>query len=73
MFGIYIHNLKDKDGNQATKGQDPFKGIVVDDIDLSQVVKTYDPPFSSSQRVYEYIGEHLATWVESAISSRRNH
>ena len=73
MSGIYVHNLKDKDGKQAVKGRNPFQGIVVDGVNLSQLVETYDPPFSSSQKVYEYIGDHLATWVESAISTRWNH
>jgi len=37
---------------------------------LSQIVKSYDPPFSDSRDVYEYIKENIADWVEEAIEIR---
>jgi hypothetical protein len=39
---------------------------------LSSIVKAYDPPYSSSTSVYDYIKENLADWVEKAISIRNN-
>lgn len=72
VVGIYIHNLKDKDGNQSTKGANPFEGITVDGVKLSSVVKAYDPPFSTSTYVYDHIKQNLENWVEAAIAIRNS-
>jgi len=72
VFGIYIHNLKDKEGNQAIKGRNPFDDFTMkrDDKKLSNIVKAYDPPYTASTNVYNHIKENLEDWVESAISIR---
>jgi hypothetical protein len=33
-------------------------------------VKAYDPPYSGSKDVYDYISKNLAAWVEEAITIR---
>lgn len=75
LLGIYIHKLKDKDGNQSTKGRNPFNDFTMkrDDSKLSSIVKVYDPPYSDSKDVYDYIKNNLASWVEEAISIRNNY
>lgn len=73
LLGIYIHNLKDADGNQSKKGRNPFDDFTLNGKALSQVVKTYDPPYSDSKKVYEYIQNNIASWVEEAISIRNNY
>lgn len=73
LLGIYIHNLKDADGNQSKKGRNPFDDFTLNGKMLSQVVKTYDPPYSDSKKVYEYIQNNIASWVEEAISIRNNY
>lgn len=72
LLGIYIHNLKDKDGNQSAKGRNPFDDSTIkrDNRKLSSIVKAYDPPYSTSKYVYDHIKENLASWVEEAISIR---
>jgi hypothetical protein len=70
VVGVYIHNLKDRDGRQSSKGANPFASI--GNGMLSSIVKAYDPPYSSSTSVYDYIKENLADWVEKAISIRNN-
>ena len=71
VLGIYIHNLKDTDKKQSTKGADPFDSVTYGaDKKLSSVVKTYDPPYSDSTEVYSYIKKNLSDWVEAAISIR---
>lgn len=72
VLGIYIHNLKDKEGNQSPKGRNPFDDFTVnkDGKKLSSIVKAYDPPYSISTNVYNYIKENLEKWVEEAISIR---
>jgi hypothetical protein len=72
VLGIYIHNLKDSDGNQSRKGANPFDYISFKDSTnkLSQKAKTYDPPYSDSKQVYKYINDNLAQWIEDAIAIR---
>lgn len=75
LLGIYIHNLKDKDGDQSTKGRNPFDDFTMkrDSQKLSGIVKAYDSPYSTSTYVYDYIKENLESWVEEAISIRNNY
>lgn len=74
ILGIYVHNLKDNDQKQSSKGSNPFDGITVgqDKKKLSSVAKAYDPPYSTSTDVYNNIKQNLAAWVETAISIRAN-
>lgn len=72
IVGIYIHGLKDKDGNQATKGNNPFYQIYIgkDNERLSKYVTCYDSPHSSSQYVYDDIKENIEQLIEDAISAK---
>ena len=74
LVGIYIHNLKDSNGKQSSKGSNPFASFTVgkDKKKLSEVVKAYDPPYSTSTYVYDHIKENLEKWVEEAIDIRNN-
>lgn len=75
VLGIYIHNLKDSDGNQASKGKNPFDDFTMDKDKkkLSSIVKAYDPPYLTSPYVYAYIKKSLSDWVEEAITIRNNY
>ena len=73
MLGINIHNLEDSDGDQSTKGANPFYSITVDGSRLSNIVNAYDPPYKRGKNVYAHIKENIADWVEEAIRIRRNH
>ena len=70
LLGIYIHNLKNQDGEQSSKGKNPFDGFTVGKESLSDIVKTYDPQYKSSTYVYAHIKANLAGWVEKAIEFR---
>jgi len=74
VVGIHVHNLKDSDGLKAAKGANPFTGITLSKgtKKLSEVVKVYDPPFSLSTDVYDYIKKNLAAWVDEAVAIREN-
>jgi hypothetical protein len=77
------------DGEQDIKGDNPFKLFCVDktfnyivehkhpadsnEINLSEICKTYDPPYKISTNVYDYIKEHLNDWVEEAIRIRNQY
>ncbi|WP_029084400.1 TIR domain-containing protein [Bradyrhizobium sp. th.b2] len=71
VFGIYVHNLKDADGKQSTKGSDPFSGVTVNNVSISSYAKMYDPPFSTSTYVYEHISENISDWIDNAIKARK--
>jgi hypothetical protein len=72
VVGVYIHRLKDFDGNQSSKGRNPFDDFTMGESDtkLSSIVKAYNPPYSDSKDVYAYISENLADWIEEAIEIR---
>jgi len=70
LVGIHIHNLKDKNGNQANKGRNPFEVFKVGGKSLSSIVKCYNPPYRESTSVYSHIEDNLEDWVEEAIQIR---
>lgn len=74
VLGIYIHNLKDSDGKQSKKGDNPFDKVTAtvnkSEKKLSAVVKAYDPPKTDSKEVYEYISNNIEAWIEAAIEIR---
>lgn len=72
VVGIYVHNLKDASENQSTKGRNPFEDFTLKGTSkkLSDVVKDYDPPYTKSTSVYDYIKSNIDGWVEEAISMR---
>ena len=75
LLGIFVHNLKNKDGEQSVKGRNPFEDFTVgpDKTEMSRIVKAYDPPFSTSTYVYDHIKENLFNWVEEAVKIREEH
>ena len=70
VLGINIHNLKDRDGYQSTKGSNPFNWFTIDGVNMGNIVKTYDPPFSTSTYVYNHIKQNMCDWIETAIEIR---
>lgn len=73
LLGIYIHGLQDRDGNQSTKGSNPFYSFTTANSKrLSTIVKAYDPPYKRSRNVYAYISGNLSDWIEEAISIRKS-
>jgi hypothetical protein len=70
VMGIYIHNLKNHEQRQSTKGRNPFEDITIGTKKLSSIVKCYDPPQTLSHNVYAHIAANLADWIEKAIEIR---
>ncbi len=42
-------------------------------VPQGKVVKAYDPPYSRSVNVYDYITKNIEEWVEEAISIRNGY
>lgn len=72
IVGIHIHNITDRDGKQSSKGSNPFRNLTVgtDKKKLSNIVKCYDPPYTTSKYVYDHIEKNIITWIEEAIEIR---
>lgn len=70
IVGIKIHNLKDQNGNQSVEGENPFEQFSIGGINMSKIVKVYNPPYNVSTNVYDYIKNNIAGWVEEAIKIR---
>jgi Thoeris protein ThsB, TIR-like domain len=75
VVGVYIHRLKDLDGDQAAKGRNPFDEFTIGEkkTRMSSVVKAYNPPYTDSKDVYNYISENLAGWIKEAIGIRKDY
>lgn len=75
LVGVYIHRIKDLDGNYALKGRNPFEDFTIGEKKkaMSSVVKVYNPPYTESKDVYNYISENIADWIEEAIDIRDNY
>lgn len=74
IVGIYVHKLKDKEGNQTEQGCNPFYSIYTDNGQrLSNYVACFDSCYSSSQYVYDDIREHIEELIEDAIRKARTY
>ena len=71
IVGIYIDKLKDKDGNQTNKGNNPFYDIYTNGGNsLSEYVTCFDSKYSSSQYVYEDIFDNIEELIENALCNK---
>ena len=71
IVGIYIHGLKDKNGNQTTKGSNPFYNILIgkNKERLSKYVECYESFHLTSTYVYDDIKNNIEQLIEDAISN----
>lgn len=68
VMAIYVHNLKDANGDQSDKGADPFAGLKVDGESVVGIA--YDPPYKTSTYVYKHIADNIEDWIKTAIKAR---
>ncbi|MGO9314851.1 MAG: TIR domain-containing protein [Syntrophobacteraceae bacterium] len=72
VVGIYIHGLKNLDGNISTKGSNPFDYVTYGNPKkkLSTAVKCYNPMDTNSKERYAWIEKNLSDIIEEAIKIR---
>lgn len=71
VVGIYIHGLKNSDGEISTKGANPFDYVKTSGgKTLSNIVNCYNPSGTDSKDRYDWIKTHLSNAVEEAITIR---
>jgi hypothetical protein len=75
VVGVHIHRLKNSHKKQGSKGANPLASVTVatrtGNKTLSSVAKTYNPPYSDSKDVYNYIANNIESWIEEAIRIRK--
>jgi hypothetical protein len=72
IVGIYIHKLKDSQGNQTSKGSNPFYNILIGENKerLSKYVTCFDSSYSTSNYVYDDIKDNIEQLIEDAIATK---
>jgi hypothetical protein len=74
VVGIYIHNLKDQNGNKGTRGDNPFDAFSIklngEKVMLSKIVESYAPSYNNA---YSDIENNIANLVEKAIKIREKY
>lgn len=72
VVGVHVHGLLDRNQRCCGRGQNPFDhiGYGSSGRKLSSIVRTYDPPYSGSTDVYNYISNNIAGWIDEAIRIR---
>lgn len=71
IVGIYVHNLKDQDGNQTDKGSNPFYHIYTNSGErLSKYVTCFESSYKLSKNVYNDIANHIEELIEDAIKNK---
>ena len=81
VVGIYIHELKNRFGETASQGKNPFSDIHVFDnqkstaklIPLSSIVRCLLPKGRDSKERYDWITARLARIVEASILIRKHY
>ena len=74
VVGIYIHGLKNLQGQVAPKGENPFDYINSgSNTKLSQIARCYNPAGSTSKDCYDWITKHLSNVVEESIRIRNQY
>lgn len=71
IVGIYIHGLKDENGEQTEKGRNPFYNVFTNNGErLSKYVACYDPLYKSSKDIYDDISNNIDYLIENAIDNK---
>lgn len=64
LFGIYIHDLKDRFGNTSRRGLNPFDGNKFTFEGKAVDIKVYNP---SPANAYDSIARNIENWTETAL------
>ncbi|EIJ69684.1 MAG: TIR domain-containing protein [Haemophilus parahaemolyticus] len=73
VCGIYVHKLKDANGEQSDEGNNPFDYFTIGDKNLSEIAPVFKSSYLSSKYVYDDIAENIEDLVEKAISVREEY
>jgi hypothetical protein len=71
LIGIHVHRLHDANGQESTKGENPFQHPETGLGSSASAVPVYDPPEQDSPLVYRHIVDNMARWADEAVAQRR--
>jgi hypothetical protein len=71
IFGVYVHQLKDAQGKQSSKGENPFEHPASGLGELAAQIPVFDPPDTESKLAYRYIVDNLAQWAEHTVEQAK--
>lgn len=72
LLGVHIHHLKDANGQQSEKGENPFEHPESGLGSSASKVPVYDPPETDNQLTYRYIVDNIAQWADEAAALTRS-
>lgn len=68
VVGIYVNKLKDANGNQSAKGNNPFAYIKLKNGQaLDELIPCFTPTGTSSTEAYDWIKNNIEDVVEKAV------
>lgn len=71
IAGVYIHGLKDSQGHQSLRGNNPFDYVyTTNGIPLSKYVQCFDSDCTESKTVYNDIQDHIESLIEIALNNK---
>lgn len=76
VFGMYIHGLKDFNGNTRFKGNNPFSGISLKNCFFgASILEDRDPTciWGDLNLTYQNIQNQIQGWIEAAIQQRKQY
>lgn len=73
LVAIHIHNLKDSNQRKSPKGENPFSHLELGGKPFDEIVKCYNPPYTDSQDVYNWISRHIVEIIDEAIKIRNQY
>ena len=71
LFGVYVHHLKDAQGKQSSRGNNPFEHPACGLGSVAAQISVFDPPETDSKLVYRYIADNLTRWAQDAVEQAR--
>lgn len=70
IVGIHIHNISCPRNGKCAKGTNPFAQYKIDEKNMANIVKCYDP---KSYDAYNDIKASLEVWIDEAIRIRQQY
>lgn len=70
IVGIYIHKLKNIEGVQGSKWENPFDKRTFNGEKMSKYIKCFDSSYLRSENVYSDIKNHIEGLIEYGIQNK---
>lgn len=72
VLGIRIHGLLDNKSLTSPAGPNPFDRFTIKGKSMSTLAPLMNPAGADSKAVYATISNNIESWIEAAITARKN-